>query len=345
MNSQLQRTGKNVLFTLAMPAAVYLFFAVLTAASGKTGFGTGSDWGVIWRNTVYSGLIALALSYNLTSGRFDFSVGSILILSTILGATAAMQWGLGPLPMLLICVAIGAGLGAISGLAYVFLRLSPIVVSIGVAMVYEGVAFLFNNGSGVRVLGNPGLLIFAQQPYITFLAAVILIVLIVLLNFTKFGYDTNSLRGGQAIAVSIGVNEQRNAVICYLLAGALMAVAGVISLSILGSCTPKLGLSSSSYMMNAFLPMFIGTFLARYSERNIGIFVGSFTQACIISGFAILELSSSLQSVLNGVIVLAFLVVTANSYKLVELRMHKEKRLKAELAAQSAAQLTAQQVG
>lgn len=336
MNSQWQRTAKNVLYTLAMPVAVYVLFAALTAAAGKTGFGVGSDWGVIWRNTIYSGLIALALSYNLTSGRFDFSVGSILILSTILGATVAMQWGVGPVSMLLICVAIGAGLGALSGLAYVLLRLPPIVVSIGVAMIYEGVAFLFNGGSGVRVMGDPGLLIFAQQPYITILAAVILAVLIVLLNFTKFGYDTNSLRGGQAIAVSIGVNEKRNAVICYLIAGALMAVAGVISLSILGSCTPKLGLSSASYMMNAFLPLFIGIFLARYSERNIGILVGSFTQACIISGFAILELSSSLQSVLNGVIVLVFLVVTANSYKLIEMRALKEKRIKAQLAAQGA---------
>jgi ABC-type lipoprotein export system ATPase subunit len=175
-----------------------------------------------------------------------------------------------------------------------------------------------------------------RQPYITLLALIILIVLVVLLNFTKFGFDTNSLRGGQAIAVSIGVNEKKNTVICYLIAGALTAAAGIINLSILGSCTPKLGLSSSSYMMNAFLPMFIGTFLAKYSERNIGIMVGSFAQACIISGFAILGLSTSIQLVLNGVIVLVFLVFTSNSYKIVEFQMLKQKRLKAQLTAEKA---------
>jgi len=336
MNSQPRKIGKNLVHTLWLPAVVYLFFLALTAANGKTGFGVGSDWLIIWRNTIYSGLIALALSYNLTSGRFDFSIGSILILSTIVGVTIAVQLGLGAVPMLLVCVLIGASLGAISGLLYVLLRLPPIVVSIGVAMIYEGAAFLFNGGSGVRVLKNPGLLIFARQPDITVLAAAILVILIVLLNFTKFGYDTNSLRSGQAIAVNIGVNEKKNTVICYLIAGALMAVAGVISLSILGSCTPKLGLSSASYMMNAFLPMFIGTYLARYSERNIGIMVGSFTQACIISGFAILGLSTSLQSVLNAVIVLAFLVFTSNSYKIAEIQMLKQKRLKAQLAAENA---------
>jgi len=319
-----------------MPVGTYLFFAVFCAANGKTGFGIDSDLMVILRNTVYSGLIALALSYNLTSGRFDFSIGSILILSTIVGANMAVSWGLGPVPMLLVCMIIGAILGTISGLIYIILRLPPIVVSVGVAMIYEAIGFLVNEGRGVRIVNNPTLLIFAQQPYITFLALIVVIVLIVLLDFTKFGFDTNSLRGGQAIAVNIGVNEKTNTLICYLIAGALMAAAGVISLSILGSCTPKLGLGSSSYMMNAFLPMFIGGFLAKYSDRNIGVMIGSFTQACIISGFAILGLSTSLQSILNAMIVLVFLVFTSNSYKIAEFQMMKEKRLKAQMALEKA---------
>jgi ribose transport system permease protein len=334
MKSQLWKIGKNFLKTLWMPVVVYIFFAVLCAANGKTGFGVNSDLMIILRNTVYSGLIALALSYNLTSGRFDFSIGSILILSTIIGANLAISWGLGPVSLLVLCMVVGSILGAISGLVYIMLRLPPIVVSVGVAMIYEAIGFLLNDGKGIRIINKPDLLIFAQQPYISILAIVVLIILVILLNFTKFGFNTNSLRGGQAIAVNIGINEKVNTVICYLLAGALMAAAGVISLSILGSCAPKLGLGSSSYMMNAFLPMFIGGFLARYSDRNIGVMVGSFVQACIISGFAILGLSTSLQSVLNSLIVLSFLVFTSNSYKIVEFQMMKEKRLKAELALQ-----------
>lgn len=334
MKSQLLKIGKNILNTLWMPVIVYLFFTVLCAANGKTGFGVNSDLMIILRNTVYSGLIALALSYNLTSGRFDFSIGSILILSTIIGANVALKLELGALGLLVISMIVGALLGAISGLVYIILRLPPIVVSVGVAMIYEALGFLLNKGAGIRIINKPDLLIFAQQPYISILAIIVLIILVILLNFTKFGFDTNSLRGGQAIAVSIGINEKHNTVICYLLAGALMAAAGVISLSILGNMSPKLGLGSSSYMMNAFLPMFIGGFLAKYSDRNIGIMVGSFTQACIISGFAILGLSTSLQSVLNATIVLVFLVFTSNSYKIAEFQMMKEKRLKAELALQ-----------
>jgi ribose transport system permease protein len=336
MKSQIWKIVKRILNTLWLPLVVYLLFVGLCAANGKTGFGVNSDLLIILRNTVYSGLIALALSYNLTSGRFDFSIGSILILSTIIGTNISLQWGLGPVAMLMVCMIVGCILGAISGIIYIILRLPPIVVSVGVAMIYEALGFLLNDGKGVRIINNPGLLIFARQPNISILAIVVLIILVILLNFTKFGYDTNSLRGGQAIAVNIGINEKTNTVICYLIAGGLMAAAGVISLSILGSCSPKLGLGSSSYMMNAFLPMFIGGFLAKYSDRNVGIMIGSFTQACIISGFAILGLSTSLQSVLNSVIVLAFLVFTSNSYKIVEFQMIKKKRLKARMALEKA---------
>lgn len=334
MKNQLWKIGKNFLNTLWMPIVVYIFFAVLCAFNGKTGFGVNSDLMVILRNTVYSGLIALALSYNLTSGRFDFSIGSILILSTIIGANIALPWNLGPLGLLLASMIVGAVLGAVSGLVYIILRLPPIVVSVGVAMIYEAIGFSLNDGKGIRIINKPDLLIFAQQPYISILAIIVVIILVILLNFTKFGFDTNSLRGGQAIAVNIGVNEKLNTVICYLLAGMLMAAAGVISLSILGNMSPKLGLGSSAYMMNAFLPMFIGGFLAKYSDRNLGIMIGSFTQACIISGFAILGLSTSLQSILNAIIVLVFLVFTSNSHKISEFQMMKEKRLKAELALQ-----------
>lgn len=332
MNRWPSKYGKNVLYMIGLPIVAYVFFAVLCEANGKTGFGVGSDLLVILRNTVYSGLIALALSYNLTSGRFDFSIGSILILSTIVGGTLAVQWGLGPLGMLGVCLLTGAVLGAVSGLVYILLRLPPIVVSVGVAMVYEALGFIMNDGTGIKLIGKPDLLVFAQLPYLAGLTFVVLAALVVLLNYTKFGFDSNALRGGQAIAVNIGINEKANVVVCYLIAGALMAAAGVINLSILGTTAPRLGLTSSAFMMNAFLPMFIGTYLARYSDRNVGILVGSFVQACIISGFAILGLSTSLQSILNSVIVLGFLAFTTNSYKLVEMQMLKEKRLRAQTA-------------
>lgn len=320
----------KLLKMISIPVVVYIFFFILCNALGVEGFGVGNDLVVIFRTTIYTGFIALAVSYNLTSGRFDFSVGSVLVLSTILGASLTLRLGLGPVSMLLLCMFFGAVLGTISGLAYAILRVPPMVVSLGVAMIYEAVGFMISDGRGVRLIGRSDLLIWATQPYIYILCAIILIALIITLNYTSFGYHTRALRSGQEIAVHVGINEKKNTVLCYTIAGVLLASAGVIHMSILGTMAPELGLSSISYIQRAFLPMFIGNILEKSGERNIGVLIGALTQAIITAAFGRLGLAMSLQNILNGVIVLCFFAYSFNSYKIVEYRMFKEKRIKAE---------------
>jgi len=321
----------NIIRTIAAPAMVYLFFYAVTSAAGVQGFGTGADFKTMIMSTVYNGFIALAMSYNLTSGRFDFSVGSVMLLAVILGCTWTIQFNLGAVAMLLLIVVIGMVLGLGSGLVYTTLKLPPMITSLGVAMVYEAIAFALNNSEGVKMLSKFNLLVYARMPGNLILMGVALLILIYLLNFTKFGYNTKSLQSGQKNAVEVGVNEKRNAVACFVLAGALMGCAGAVFVSQYGIVQPKMGLASSSVFMGAFLPLFIGGALAKYSDRNIGIVMGAFIQATISSGLVKLGFSNSLQTVINGLIVLFFLVYVSNAYKFVLAKMHKIKKAKANL--------------
>jgi ribose/xylose/arabinose/galactoside ABC-type transport system permease subunit len=72
--------------------------------------------------------------------------------------------------------------------------------------------------------------------------------------------------------------------------------------------------------------MFIGLALAKYSDRNIGTVVGAFIQAVIYQSLITLGFSISVQTVLNGVVVLLFLVYASNYYKIGLHKMHKEKK-------------------
>ncbi len=320
---------KNIGMLLLIPLATYLLFFVLCEIKGVDGFGRGVDLTVMLRNMVYTGFIALAVSYNLTSGRLDFSVGATLVLSTVLSGLIVLKFDLGPLELLLLSLLFGAILGGISGLAYAYLGLPPMVVSLGVAMLYEAFAFRVSGGAGVKFLGRSDLLIWSQSPYIYLLCAGVLFVLYFVLNRTRFGFNTNSLRSGQEIAVNVGINEKINAVICYVISGVCLAAAGVVNLSVLGTVTPELGLQSSAYIQNAFLPMFIGGILAKYFDRNLGVVIGAFTQAIIFSGIGKLGVPSAWQSVITGVFVLGFFAYSFNSYKIVEFKMFKEKKARA----------------
>ena len=331
---RINRIGKNLLITIAPAVLVYLFFFVLTRLMGSTTFGVGGDLRTIAYNMVYSGFIALAMSYNLTSGRFDFSVGSVLILSLIAGGnlfktiTAAVELPtvVSLILLVVLILLVGAVCGLISGLIYIALKLPPMVTSLGVAMVFEAIGFSINKANGIKLLGRFDILIWAQPKYAFLLLAIILVFLVFLLNFTKFGYNCRSLQTGQKNAVDVGVNENINSVLCYIIAGVLMACAGVVYLSNFGYIAPQTGLSSSSFLMSAFLPMFIGQALAPYSDRNIGTVVGAFCQACLSSGLVAMGCSSSMKTVMDGVVVLLFLIYTSNSYKVGLHRAWKEKK-------------------
>lgn len=326
MGKKLSLFGKNAAVTLAGPVLVYLFFFALCHLTGHTGFGVGADLRTIVYNMCYSGFIALAVSYNLTSGRFDFSVGSVLILSLIAGGTLAGKWGAGPMGLLFLVVAFGAALGLISGLFYVVLRLPSMVTSLGVAMIFEAIAFKLNNSNGVRLIGKFDMLIWAQWPYNVLLMLAVLAVLTYLLGYTKFGYNSMALQTGQKNAVDVGINEKRNALACYAIAGGLMACAGALYISQYGYIRPETGLASSSFIMSAFLPMFIGSALAKYSNRNIGVMMGAIVQACISSGLVNMGASSSLKTVFDGITVLLFLVYVSNSYKIGLRKQHRAKK-------------------
>lgn len=325
------KISKNIGMTLVLPVVIYLFFKILCGATGHTGFGVGNDLTTIIYNACYSGLVAQAMAINVTTGRFDYAIGAELVLAVILGGNLAGNLGWGPFGLLLMVVLIAVGIGLISGLVYVLLKLPPMVVSVGLAMIYEAAAFMYNNARGVRLIGNP-ILIFARTKNSLILTVIVLVFLLIIYDYTKIGYNRRALQGGQKIAVDVGINEKRNAVYCYVIAGLLMGLAGCMYLSKNGVLAPETGLSSASYFMSAFLPMFIGGIFAKYSSYPIAIFMGAVVQAMITSGLQMLGVRNSVQTVLNGLIVCAFLIYASNSYKFVETQMFREKLERAKAA-------------
>ena len=325
---------KNIGMTLVLPVAVYLFFFILTRVTGNTSFGVGLDLQTIIYTSVYSCLISQALTINLQTGRFDFAIGATLVLATIVGADLGYKWGLGAFGMLALVTLIAAVLGLISGLVYVILGLPPMVVSLGLAMIYEAIGFIYNNAKGVRLLGKMDYLIFSKFPNNIILMVIVLILLVILYDYSKIGYNRRALAGGQKISVDVGIKEKKNAVYCYVIAGALLGLAGCVYLSKYGMISPETGLSSSSYFMSAFLPMFIGNIFGKYSSQPIAVFMGAVVQAFLTSGLSAMGVSNSVMTVINGLVVCIFLIYSCNSYKLVEARMFKEKLEKANLLRQ-----------
>ncbi|MCC8149994.1 MAG: sugar ABC transporter permease [Lachnospiraceae bacterium] len=268
------RTIKRIIGTCIIPAAALIIMLILCAANGVVYFESINSWITFLRATATVMLTTFALSINLNSGRFDFSIGSISLLSSVISATICINAGLGTGPMLIISIAAGAVLGLISGLVCVIVKLPPIIVSLGVTLFFEGLAFALTGGYGVSFVSNAELTCFPGVRNYILVIVIALAVMLVIFDHTKFGYEYKALLSGQKVSVNTGIREVKNAVACYAIAGGMMGVVGFISATNTGTIQMSLNFGSISVMFTAFLPMFIGMFIGRFCNDKVGYLLG-----------------------------------------------------------------------
>lgn len=321
-----KNVGKRIVGIAVIPVGILLIMTVLCAARGVVLFETEGNWIVFFRAVASVMLTTFALSINLNSGRFDFSIGSISLLSSVVSASVCVNGGYGTGVMLVISLLSGAFLGAVSGMVYVWIKLPPIIVSLGVTLFYEGLAFTVTEGYGVSFVTNAELTSFPKV-HNYFLAIVIVLALIILVfEHTQFGYEYKALLSGQRVAVNIGISEKKNAVACYTISGTLMGLVGFISATNTGNIQMALNFGSIGVMFTAFLPMFIGGFIGRFANEKVGYLLGAVTTAFISLMYARLNVDSSVQQIVTALILVGFLIYLNNENKIIELVMLKKYR-------------------
>lgn len=326
MNTGKSNIAKRIFGIVTIPVGTLLVFYLICAFRGIAFFETSNHVLIFCRTVATVTLTTFALSINLDSGRFDFSLGSIALLASVIGSTVASQHGFTAIGMLAITLAVGLLLGAFSGLVYVVLKLPAIITSLGVTLMYEAGAFIFTGGFGVSFTTNTELTTFSNSiTNMIVVTVVALVFVIVVFNYTKFGYDYYALKNGQKVALNTGVKEKVNAIVCYTIAGTMMSMVGYINASLTGTIQMSMNFSSITAMFTAFLPLFIGGFIGRFSENHFGMVLGSATFAIISLGFVRLGLSSEAQAMVSAVVLVAFLIYLNNEHSIIALVTGKRK--------------------
>ena len=306
-----------------IPTLTFLIMFILCAAQGVKLFDTEGNWILFFRAAASVMLTTFALSLNLNSGRFDFSIGSVALLSSVISASICTSFELSVWAMLIISIGAGALLGLVSGAVYVIVKLPPIIVSLGVALFYEGLAFAITKGYGVSFVANQELTGFPSILHYVLVILISLALFIFIFDYTQFGYDYKALLSGQKVSVNTGIKEVPNAVGCYMIAGALMGMVGFISATNTGTIQMTLNFGSIGTMFTAFLPMFIGGFIGRFCNEKIGYLLGAVTTAFISLMYARLNVDSSIQQIVTALILVGFLIYLNNENKVIELVMFK----------------------
>lgn len=314
---------KKIAGTFGIPILTLLILETLCLMQGEHMITNAKSFDNFIIYTAIVMITTIALSVNLNSGRFDFSLGAMAALSSAMGAKltcAALNGGSGSAALMLgCCMIFGALLGLISGGIYVVFRIPPIITSLGVTLIYEGILYTITGGKYLmNEVQNDSMSAFSGSWWYS--ALLILLVLagsIVLFHHTRFGYDYEALKNGQKTAVNMGIREVPNALLCYVICGGLMGIVGFLNAArntnINGG---QLNFGTVSIMFTAFLPMFIGSYIGRYSNEKLGFLLAAVCMSMLNSTFAVLSnvVTASMQSIINAVLLVVFLIYLNNEH-------------------------------
>ncbi len=314
----IKKKGKNLFWTLLFPLIGVLFLVTGSLAGGYPIIGNSITYNSVLITMITVLIACFALNTNLNSGRMDFSLGSVGILACVLAFKTLPDKTMDGFAIiyLLLAVVYGILLGTISGLIFVTLKIPAIVVSLGVCLIFEGFAYVLTDGKGsVDQSGAiaPSLYPLITNPWFMLIIVVgISFFMLLTLKYSKFGHDKLSILFGQKVAVDTGVKEIKNAMICYALAGALIAVYTYIISIYQAKVTISTNLGTAMTVLQNFLPIFLGGLIAKHSNEVIGLICGVFSVTLFKEGLIRFGVDSSTISLITSLLIFVVLTYMVN---------------------------------
>lgn len=248
-------------------------------------------------------LLALAAMLPLVVGRFDISVGYQLGLAQGLCAGLIIKSGMPAGVASLIVVAAGGVIGAVNGFLVVYLRLDSFISTLGVGIVVLGINEAYTKdlqitGAVPSSFSDLGRNMVLGIPLALVYVVVVCILLWVALEYTAWGRQAFATGGSDRAARLAGVDTRRVTMHCFVLTGVICAVAGVLSVMMLGGSSPVVGLSA---LLPAFAGAFLGATAIRPGRYNaIGTLLAVYMLAAGITGLQQLGAASYVQEFFNG---------------------------------------------
>ncbi|MDR1189910.1 MAG: ABC transporter permease [Bifidobacteriaceae bacterium] len=247
------------------------------------------------------GVMAIPQTFLIISGGIDVSVGSVVCLSGVVVGLVAKGGGNVWVGVLLaICVGMACGLA--NGSLVVFLKVNPLIVTLGLMSVFTGLAYMTSQNLTL-IVSDEGFRQIALANVGGFPVAVMVVLVLFGAAFfvgraTVVGRNIYAMGGNLTAARLVGIPTGRYSLVLYACSGLAAGIAGVFVTSQLGAASPQVG---TTYMLSVVTAVILG---GASLAGGVGTIWGTLIAVCILgslqSGFTLLQLSSSTQTMAQG---------------------------------------------
>lgn len=290
---------------------VGLIILVAIVAISEPKFLTPSNILNLLRSNAVNAIICCGMLLAILMGEIDISVGSTVGLSGVIGAFLIANMGAPVWVTVIACLAVGAAVGAVNGVAISYLKVPAFVATLATQCIGRGLTEIISGGVTIRIrndaytaLGNTS---FNGISIIVVYAALVLIFTWVLLNKTRFGYYIYALGGNKTAAEYSGVNVKKYNMLPYVLIGIFCGLGGLIWSARLGSAAATLG---EGFEMDAIAAVVIGgTSMSGGVGTVGGTFIGILIIGVITNGLNLMGINSFWQNVFKGIIILVAVII------------------------------------
>lgn len=256
-------------------------------------------------NTSILGIMAAGLFIAMVIGEIDVSQYSILALSTaimVIFIRRGMNSGLA----IVIAIVVALVCGMINGFSVAFLRINPIITTLGTMMIYRGIAFKITEA---KALGVTGVFFSAVGsgrilgiPISVYIMLGIYLLVHIMLTYTAHGKRVYAVGGNPEASFISGIDVRMVRFWGLVVSGAAAGLAGLIFVSQVGATVPTAGQGG---LMDVITAVILGGIsLSGGKGKVAGTLIGVLILAILSNGMVLLSVQSYYQAIVKGGVIL-----------------------------------------
>jgi len=267
----------------------------------------------IGRQTALVSIIAVGLTFVIIARQIDLSVASTLALSGMSAALAMASvynsWYVGAAAG----IGTGALVGLINGVLTTRLAIPSFLVTLGTLSMTRGLAMMVTDTKPVIITDDSYIEFFGETTFFgipapiawTLLAAVIGILL---LHYSVYGRQVYAAGGNPTAALYSGINTRRVTTLAFVFTGMLAGLAALILSARSHAARPDV---VQGMELDVIASVILGG-CSLFGGRGfiLGTVLGSLIIGTLNNGLVLLGVSSSLQLVIKGAIIIAAVAFT-----------------------------------
>jgi ribose transport system permease protein len=310
-----QLLASQVFITLGFLIALIVIFSLL--APGK--FGTANNLSLLAQNVAILTVVSIGTTFVIATGGIDLSIPSGIILGEVFAANMLKLIPVGDgyaidiaakdttifiiLAAMLAAIFAGLLIGAVNGLLVAYLRIPPMLATLGTLGAGLGIALLIQKGVNVATYALAEVadsdLLFGVSNLVVIALGVIILGYIGM-HMAVFGRHTLAIGSSEEAARRVGLNVPRHLLKVYIVGGVAAGFAGFLSLAYF--TTTSVGGHSTDNLQAITAVALGGTSLFGGVATIIGTVIGVFIPAVLQNGFIIVGINPYWQLIAVGAV-------------------------------------------